>query len=522
MKPKSIAVATLGVLLTCTASLASAATLLEECGQATVCAEACDAGDAACYRNCGLPEGLDELMGQVRTCLEAECPGDLSTCDGSACDQARTVVLLGCVGVSTDCIQASQCIETECDNDVRTECAENCASTFLEGEELESAQTLFQCATTNCDPLPDGQSPAECTDQFCEEVQEPYFDTCNFAAIDEAREPGGSTSDDDEVCEAFADCAARCAAPGEWSCLTECAQALPESSATQAISGFVACADSAGCTGPDDEACLSANCPSESAQLASACSDTETDGDEEEVGISQECTYFLECVEPCTDWTCVDDCKESHITDEDSAETIDDLASCALANACDPSDEDCLDTYCRNELSSLYSSCLEDDEDDEDEFSAACVEFAQCVDICSTWECTESCQSTSIADEDETINAAIDAVQACGASAECAPDNSDDCLDEACPAEMEAFEQACSSEQSGGDTGATGEGATDNSGELGGSGEQSSSDDDGCHSTQPSSFLTLFILLGALFYQRRKQLQPVRIQRHVRIRRRIR
>ena len=100
-------------------------------------------------------------------------------------------------------------------------------------------------------------------------------------------------------------------------------------------------------------------------------------------------------------------------------------------------------------------------------FDASCSEFFECAEICSTWECIESCQTTSITDE--AINAAIDAIQACGVAAACTPD-SDDCLDYHCAEELRGLEGACMASDglipSDGDTAG---GSSDSDPETGGS-----------------------------------------------------
>ena len=144
------------------------------------------------------------------------------------------------------------------------------------------------------------------------------------------------------------------------------------------------------------------------------------------------------CLERCEDWACTDRCS-GWLDNEDSLEAYAALSACGQENGCSPGDDDCLDNACNSEFITFFSTCL-DDGGDGMPFDGSCSEFIECAEICSTWECTESCQTTSITDD--AINAAVDALQACGAAAACTPD-SDDCLAYYCSEEQSALEGAC-------------------------------------------------------------------------------
>ena len=333
---------------------------------------------------------------------------------------------------------------------------------------------------------------------------------------------GDQDDPDDPACDRFARCIYTCEDPNDWTCLIACTDDLPESPGADTIYDFLVCGQNAGCTGPDDEACIEQNCMGEAVALGDVCGDSDTGGEDDFNGgdgdspsLSEACNEFIMCLERCEDWTCTDRCS-GWLDNEESLEAYAALSACGQENGCSPGDDDCLDNACNSEFITFFSTCL-DDGGDGMPFDGSCSEFIECTRVCSTWECTESCQTTSITDD--VINAAVDALQACGAAAACTPD-SDDCLAYYCSEEQSALEGACMASDgytpSDGDTsGGTTDDATDDATETG-SGDSSESagsdDEDGCQSAQPSSLLALLTLLMVLYFQRREKAKPVKVR----------
>ena len=86
---------------------------------------------------------------------------------------------------------------------------------------------------------------------------------------------GGEDDPNDPACDRFARCIYTCEDPNDWACLTACTDDLPESPGADTIYDFLVCGQNAGCTGPDDEACMQQNCMGEAIALGDVCGDGE-------------------------------------------------------------------------------------------------------------------------------------------------------------------------------------------------------------------------------------------------------
>lgn len=504
------------LLLVC--SLAHADRTMDECMRIAECTSQCSSSeDTTCLESCGAPIEMQQAIAALETCEAEACPsGDVTNCDTSECDVERMSVLFVCLGVDAGCIAASQCVDTGCEEgDV--ECASACFDEHLEGEALEAGQNYLSCIDQYCSDASDEEAWETCVDTSCGADDQAFMEACNFDALDGSPDLG-----DDEgnalVCDAFERCVVSCEDPNDWECLIACTDDLPPQQGADAIFDFLLCGQNAGCEGPGDEVCLEANCLAEAIALGDTCGGDE-DGDDEDDGgsFSEECSEFINCAESCSDWECVDSCKVTYLDDVDTIDAVDDLSACGQASNCSPGDDDCLDANCRSEFSTLMSTCIDEsgsDDSEDQELAQECEDFIDCLEICSTWECVQSCQTTTITDD--TIDASLDELIACGSNA--CDIGDDDCLDTACQNEYASFFNACAGNSNGG-TATGGESTGTDGSESGGSG---SDDDGGCQSTQPSSVLALLVLFGALFYQRRQRLQPVRIRRQERLQRPIR
>lgn len=511
---------TLFVLLLIVCSLAHADRTMEECMRIAECTSQCSSSeDTACLENCGAPVEMQEAIAELEVCEAEACPsGDVANCDTSGCDNERMNVLFVCLGVDAGCIAASQCVDANCTvGDVA--CATSCFDAHLEGEALEAGQNYLSCIDQYCADASDGEALETCVDTSCGADNQAFMDACNFDALDGSGEP-----DDDEgnarVCDAFEQCVGSCQDPNDWECLIACTDDLPPEEGADAIFDFVLCGQNAGCEGPGDEACLQANCLAEAITLGETCGgDEDVDDEDDGPSFSEECSEFFNCAESCSDWECIDACKTTYLEDGDNVEAVDDLSACGQANNCSPSDDDCLDEYCRPEFSTLMSTCIDEsgsDDPEDQELAQECEDFIDCLEICSTWECAQSCQATTVTDE--AIGSALSELLTCGSNA-CGVGD-DDCLNDTCQNEFAGFFNACAGNGSGGTS------SGDESGQLDGnesseSGGSESDDDDGCQSAQPSSVLALLVLLAALFYQRRERLKPVKVRRQNQLRRQV-
>ena len=381
---------------------------------------------------------------------------------------------------------------------------------------LQQRTASYGCADENCGDATSEEAQYECVQATCSTEEAAFTSACNFDALDGGSD-GGEDEPNDPACDRFARCIYTCEDPNDWACLTACTDDLPESPGADTIYDFLVCGQNAGCTGPNDEACMQQNCLGEAIALGDVCGDGDTGSeddfdDEDGIGLSEACTDFIMCIERCDDWVCTERCDE-FLDNDDSREAFASLSTCGQENGCSPGDDDCLDNACNSEFITFFSTCLEDGGDGMP-YDASCSEFLECVEICSTWDCTESCQTTSITDD--AINAAVDAIQACGAAAACAP-SGDDCLDNQCTEELRTFEAACmASDDDTTSDGDTAGGTNDSDPETGGSDSGESSDggdEDGCQSAQPSSMLALLALLMVLYFQRRERAQPVKVRR---------
>ena len=506
--------------LLCLSPFAIADQTIDECARIAECTTQCEsAADTTCLESCGATIEMQSAITALEACEIDACPGGEPGCGTPACETERLSVLFVCLGADAGCIAASQCIDSQCSETFDINCVNSCTSEHLEGETLAAANDFFGCADVNCGNLTDAGQQAECVEANCSAQDEAFRTACNFDALDGGSDGGidsGEDDPDDPACDRFQRCVFTCDDPNDWTCLTACTDDLPESPGADIIYDFLVCGQNNGCYGPDDEACVQQNCLGEALALADVCGGNDDgygeDDDEDGPNLSQACTEFGNCIERCEDWACTERCS-AFLETEDSRDAFAALSACAQANGCAPDDDDCLNDNCGSEFVTFFSTCLEED-DDGSPYSPDCLEFQQCVEICSTWECTESCQTTSITDE--TTNAAIDAIQACGEAAECAPSGGE-CLDTQCGEELRVFEAACmmSGEDTAGGSNTTGNESTDDSSGNAEAANDSdtSSDDDGCQSVQASSALALLLLLVVLYFQRPLRVKPVKVRR---------